>query len=125
MPRIVHFEFLAEDPERAAKFWQDTFGWSTQSFEGQSYWLVDTGEGEPGINGGIMRRGDFPRPVNSICTVGVDDVDAALAQVKQAGGDVVMPKFEVGGAGWSAYCTDSEGNVFGLFEAAQAQASPS
>jgi predicted enzyme related to lactoylglutathione lyase len=119
MPRIVHFEFLADDPERATKFWQDTFGWTAQSFGGQNYWLIDTGEGEPGINGGIMRRGDFPRPVNSICTVGVDDVDAALAQVKANGGDVVLEKFEVGGAGWSAYCTDSEGNVFGVFEAAQ------
>jgi uncharacterized protein len=119
MPRIVHFEFLADDPDRATKFWQDTFGWTTQTFGGQSYWLVDTGEGDPGINGGIMRRSDFPRPVNSICTVGVDDVDAALAKVQEAGGEVVMEKFAVGGAGYSAYCTDSEGNVFGLFEPAQ------
>jgi predicted enzyme related to lactoylglutathione lyase len=119
MPRVVHFEFLADDPERATKFWQDTFGWDIQSYGEQTYWLLDTGEGEPGINGGIMRRGDFPRPVNAICVVGVDDVDASIEQVKANGGELVMEKFAVGEMGFSAYCTDSEGNVFGLWEAAQ------
>ncbi|HYM58793.1 MAG TPA: VOC family protein [Solirubrobacteraceae bacterium] len=120
MPRIVHFEFLADDPERAVKFWNDAFGWKSDTWEGATYWLVNTGEEEPGINGGIMRRSDFPQPVNTICTVAVDDVDDAVAKVEKAGGQVVRPKFEVGDIGLSAYCTDTEGNVFGVWQSLQA-----
>ncbi len=123
MPRVVHFEFLADDPERAVKFWGDAFGWKTQNWEG-NYWLVDTGDGELGINGGIMRRSDFPRPVNAICTVDVESVDDALAKVEQAGGRVIKPKFEVGEMGLSAYCEDTEGNIFGVWQTL-AQTSPS
>jgi len=126
MPRVVHFEFLADDPERAVKFWQDAFGWQSNSWGGATYWLVTTGDGDVGINGGIMRRSDFPKPVNAICTVDVEDVDAAVAKVEQAGGRVIRPKFEVGDIGLSAYCEDTEGNVFGVWQDLQGpQASPS
>ena len=60
MPRVVHFEFLSDDPEQSVKFFQEAFGWQNQSWPGQSYWLVDTGKEELGINGGIMRASDFP-----------------------------------------------------------------
>jgi predicted enzyme related to lactoylglutathione lyase len=54
MPRVVHFEIAANDPDKAAAFYQEVFGWKITKWEGpQEYWLVETGEeGEPGINGG-------------------------------------------------------------------------
>ena len=126
MPRVVHFEFLADDPDRAVKFWEEAFGWKTQTWEGATYWLLDTGEGELGINGGIMRRSDFPKPVNAVCTVDVDSVDDAVAMVERAGGRVIKDKFQVGDMGLSAYCEDTEGNVFGVWESLPgAQTSPS
>ncbi len=75
MPRPVHFELPAADPERAARFYTDVFGWTIEKWEGPvEYWLVTTGEeDEPGINGGIMRpQGPEATTVN---TVGVDDLD--------------------------------------------------
>lgn len=27
MPRVVHFDITADDPERASKFYTDVFGW--------------------------------------------------------------------------------------------------
>ena len=27
MPRVAHFEFAAEDPQRAVKFYEQVFGW--------------------------------------------------------------------------------------------------
>ena len=126
MPRVVHFEFLADDPDRAVKFWEEAFGWKTQTWEGATYWLLDTGEGELGINGGIMRRSDFPKPVNAVCTVDVDSVDDAVGKVERAGGRVIKDKFQVGDMGLSAYCEDTEGNVFGVWETLPgAQTSPS
>src|SRR4051812_48595280 len=57
MPRPVHFEFTAEDPERAAKFYGDVFGWKIQKWDGPvPYWLIETGKDVPGIDGGMQLR---------------------------------------------------------------------
>ena len=58
MPRVVHFEVPADEPERAAGFYREVFGWQAQRWEGpQEYWLLTTGPDDvAGINGGIMRR---------------------------------------------------------------------
>ena len=55
MPRPTHFEIHAEQPERAIIFYQAMFGWEFTSWAGpMPYRLIKTGEGEPGINGGVM-----------------------------------------------------------------------
>lgn len=115
MPRITHFEFPADDPERAIKFYEDVFDWKTYKWEGPfDYWLVTTGEApEPGIDGAIMRRGDGGGVIN---TVGVLDIDAALEKIVAAGGQVVMPKTTVPGQGYMARCLDTEGTLFGLMQ---------
>ena len=65
MNRVIHFEFGAVDPERAARFYREVFGWNIQKWGEQPYWLVTTGaKSEPGIDGGIMRHQDGqPRTV--------------------------------------------------------------
>jgi hypothetical protein len=116
MPRVIHFEFTADDPERATKFYEGVFGWQTARWDGpQTYWLMTTGpDGQPGINGGIMGRDPrFPATVN---TLDVPDVDAYCEKVQAAGGRVVHPKHGVPGVGWIAYCQDTEGNTFGMMQ---------
>ena len=117
MPRVVHFELLSDDPEQSVKFFSDVFGWQNQSWPGQTYWLVDTGQEELGINGGIMRTSDFPHAQNSICTIMVDDIADALGKVEAAGGKVIAPERQVGEAGWAAYAADPQGVVFGIWKA--------
>ncbi len=58
MPRVVHFEIHAADPNRAVNFYQTLFGWTFQKWEGpMEYWLITTGPNEqPGINGGLVQR---------------------------------------------------------------------
>ena len=53
MPRVVHFEIHAGDPERAISFYQRVFGWAFQKWEGpMDYWVITTGPDEQrGING--------------------------------------------------------------------------
>ena len=34
MPRPIHFEIHAENPERAQRFYRELFGWTFQGFEG-------------------------------------------------------------------------------------------
>lgn len=119
MPRVIHFELSADDPERAVKFYDEVFGWKTQKWDGpQSYWLLETGEeGQMGINGGLMKRSDNPLPPSSaINTIDVPSVDDYAQKITESGGKVVMPKFAVAGIGHMAYCEDTEGNIFGIME---------
>ncbi|HEV2494165.1 MAG TPA: VOC family protein [Terriglobia bacterium] len=34
MPRVIHFEINADQPERAAKFYTAVFGWEIKKWEG-------------------------------------------------------------------------------------------
>lgn len=121
---VVHFEIHAADPDRARAFYRDVFGWVDNDVPGmdQAYWLLATGSDE-GINGGMMvRRGPSPKEgsaVNAfVCTIQVDDLDATLATVTEAGGSIALPPFEVAGVGRVFYGKDPEGNLFGVMESA-------
>jgi predicted enzyme related to lactoylglutathione lyase len=116
MSRVVHFEINTDDPERAAAFYRELFGWKITKWDSDAmdYWMVDTGEEGPGINGGLLKRPHSN--YSTVNTVNVEDLDAALRKVKSAGGQVTSPKFPVAGVGWLAYATDTEGNVFGILQ---------
>jgi hypothetical protein len=116
MNRVIHFEFGAVNPERAAGFYKNVFGWQATKWGGpEEYWLITTGpDQEPGINGGIMRHKDsMPRTVN---TIAVSSVDEFAQKVVAAGGQVVVQKMAIPGVGYQAYCLDTEGNLFGIHE---------
>lgn len=115
MPRVVHFEVPADDPDRAAAFYAEVFGWTITRWRGrEDYWEVSTGTGAEGIDGGLRRRA---APVQStVATVDVASVDKATAKVVEQGGRIVMPTVSVPGVGYLAYCEDTEGNVFGVIE---------
>ena len=117
MPRVVHFEIPADNPERAVKFYSDVFGWQINKWEGpQDYWLVATGASDqPGIDGAITRR-QSPVTVPDF-TVDVESVDDAVGKVTASGGTVVAPRMSVPGVGYLAYCQDTEGNLFGVMQA--------
>lgn len=122
MPRVVHFEFFAQDAERATRFYKDVFDWDIQKWEGpQPYWLVITGpDDQPGINGGVGTQGDIFQ--GTINTMDVPDLDEFVDKVSAAGGKVLLPKMAVPGVGWLAYCADSEGNTFGMMQSDEAAA---
>lgn len=115
MPRVIHFEIPADEPERAVKFYRDVFGWTTQKIGGpMDYWLAGTGpDDEPGINGAITRRGDRSCLVN---TIDVPSFEESVKKIEAAGGKVLMPKMAVTGVGYMTYAVDTEGNTFGIME---------
>jgi predicted enzyme related to lactoylglutathione lyase len=123
MPRPVHFEIHAADPERVKAFYENLFDWKIERWGEQPYWLVKTGDG-PGIDGGIVRRmGPAPDPMDptpviaSVCTIDVPDVDAYVARAVELGGVVALPKMPIPGVGWLAYCKDTDANIFGMMTA--------
>lgn len=114
MPRVIHFEFHADEPERAAKFYGSVFGWKIEKWDGMDYWMVTTGpDNEPGINGGIVKRMNQGTTYN---VVGVPSVDEFAKKIENAGGIAIMAKKAIPGIGWYAYYRDTEGNVFGIME---------
>jgi predicted enzyme related to lactoylglutathione lyase len=116
MQSVVHFEVMAEDPERAAAFYSNVFGWEINKWEGpEDYWLVTTGPGDEagGINGGIAQSQGEPQTVN---TIEVPSVDEFAQKVTANGGKVVVPKMAIPGIGYQIYCQDSEGILFGLHQ---------
>jgi predicted enzyme related to lactoylglutathione lyase len=124
--RIVHFELPFDDADRARAFYGDLFGWDLQSYPGMDYTMVSTGPTgdhgptEPGfINGGLGPRAEgFAAPT---VVVDVADIEATLAQIEAKGGSVVLGKRPVAEMGWTAYFTDPEGNVIGLWETKRPQ----
>jgi predicted enzyme related to lactoylglutathione lyase len=82
--RIIHFEITADDPERAAAFSRETFGWTLTEWEGPAnYWLVSTGEGL-GIDGAITGRTFEQAVINTVQVEG--SLEDAVARVRKAQG---------------------------------------
>jgi uncharacterized protein len=124
MPRPIHFEIHADQPERAIRFYQELLGWRFTKLDApMDYWVIKTGpEGTPGIDGGLLpRRGTTPAEaaaVNAyVCTVDTASVDDLAVRLATLGGKVVVPKMAIPALGWLAYAKDTEGNIFGFMQA--------
>jgi uncharacterized protein len=115
MPKVVHFEIPADDPERAIKFYKKVFGWEIDKWGGTfDYWLIKTGkEDEPGINGAIM-----PREMGSNVrdTIGVESFDEFAKKIEVEGGKMLTEKMNIPGIGDMAAFQDTEGNIFTILE---------
>jgi uncharacterized protein len=122
MGRVVHFEIHAENPDRAIGFYTKLFGWQFTKWVGpMPYWLIKTGEGGPGIDGGLVpRHGPAPadgQAVNAyVCTVDVANLDASWTTALAAGATAALPKMPIPGVGWLAYVKDTEGNILGMMQ---------
>ena len=56
MPRPVHFEIHASDPQRLIDFYSEVFGWNFERWGEIPYWVITTGDEDMGINGGLTQR---------------------------------------------------------------------
>ena len=120
MPRVIHFEIVAEKPERAMKFYKEVFGWEFNKWNGpQDYWLVKTGEdNQPGINGGLTPKMNQGNDTSSRVTntIDVSSVDDFSKKISTQGGKVVQPKMAIPGIRYLAICEDTEGISFGIIQ---------
>jgi predicted enzyme related to lactoylglutathione lyase len=113
--RPVHFEIPCDDPQKTMDFFSRTFGWKFEKFGPMEYWSVVTGaEGEPGINGGLMKKNDPRQPIVNV--IDVKDLDAKVKEIEQNGGTIVVPKMPIPGVGYVAYFKDPDGNIHGVYQ---------
>jgi predicted enzyme related to lactoylglutathione lyase len=109
--RVVHVEFPAQDADREQGFYEGLFGWQfSQPMPEMDYRMVDLGEGQgaavfPSDSGATGLKVYF----------GVDEIDDAVGQVRELGGQA-EDKMPVPGMGWFAACKDPDGNAFSLWQ---------
>lgn len=112
---IVHFELAADDVQKLADFYRGVFDWKIEKDQGEmEYWLINTGEGEGGPDGGLMRK--MMSSSGILDYFAVESVDDFSKKVTSRGGQVLMEKRAVPKMGWFAVCQDPEGNTFALWE---------
>ena len=124
MNRPVHFEIQADDAERAKAFYEKALGWKIEKYMSKEesgmmdYWMITTGDSNPGINGGLYKRSEGGEKLYTFdCTIDVPDIDKAIEAVREAGGTITREKTDMKEVGWFAGCKDPEGNRFGLMQA--------
>lgn len=109
---VIHFEVVGKEGAKLQEFYGAIFDWKIDASNPMNYGIVDNG-GE-GINGGV---GEAPNP-RATFYVEVDDLDAHLQRIEEAGGSTVMPPTEIPGMVTFALFSDPEGNVCGLVKGA-------
>jgi uncharacterized protein len=102
---IVWFELPAADTDRARDFYGRLFGWHFERFGDDDYHMAAEASGA--VYGAPGDKG-------MLAYFGVDDIDAAIARVRELGGEVGA-KQAVPGVGQYAHCSDLDGNRFGLY----------
>ncbi len=114
---FIWYELLSPDPLASKQFYDAVVGWDIEpepGMESVDYRMIRRSDG--GLAGGLLRlseemSGNGGRPV-WLGYIGVDDVDATVAAVKQDGGSVMMPAFDMAGVGRMAMVTDPQGAPF-------------
>ena len=109
---VTWFEISTGDAKAVREFYAGLFGWKLEVLEEVNYALVDT-VAEGAIGGGI---GEAQGPSQVIFYIEVDDPQAYLDRIAQAGGKTVVPVTEVPGMVTFAQFADPQGNVVGLFK---------
>ena len=122
---VVHFEMPYDDADRVSQFYQAAFGWTMAPLgaEMNHYILAETTETQAGrpvtpgtINGGLFpRKPDWPAQA-PLVVIGVDDMDAAIKRVQDAGGKVHGEAQEIPGVGPYVAGQDCEGNDFAMLQ---------
>ena len=107
------FAVLAGDIEVSREFYASLFGWEFQPSPFECYLTFSTGEKD--VAGGLSAVHHEGSPQN-IVYIQVDDIDAALARIGEAGGSTYRPKSPIGeNMGFVAMFTDPHGNLVGLY----------
>lgn len=108
-------ELYAADGDRAFDFYSSQFGWTKSDALDMgpmgTYQLFAAG-GD--AIGGIMTRPDPSMPPGWLFYFGVEAIEAAIARVKAAGGEVLMGPQEVPGGAWIIQAKDPQGAMFAL-----------
>ena len=111
---VTHWQIISKDPEGAAGFYRELFGWRIDTANGLNYRMVETQSDGKGMPGGI-----WPAPPEGHALVQlfveVDDVDRAVQRATELGATMVIPKQVLPDGDEMAIIHDKFGITFGLW----------
>lgn len=112
-------ELSTTDQDGAIAFYTGVFGWTQEGampmlFEGGDMGEYSFLHHDGGMIGAVMRKPPAMPQSSWVYSIGVEDIDRALAAVSDGGGTLVHGPGEIPGGEFSAVCTDPQGVVFGL-----------
>lgn len=127
MDPVVHFEAPYDDAQRIARFYGQAFGWKLQALgpEMGNYVLAThTGDKDvkPDAVRGAIGGGFFPRDESMpgqhpSVVILVQDIQAAMKKVAQAGGEVLGEPMAIPGVGDYVAFYDTERNRLSMLQA--------
>jgi predicted enzyme related to lactoylglutathione lyase len=110
------FEIPTQDIDRATRFYEQVLGapLKRERFEGIEIAMFPSDQA--GVGGALVRDPRRqPGPGGSIVYLAANgQLDACLGRTAKAGGEVVLPRTDIGEPGFIALVKDTEGNVIGL-----------
>jgi predicted enzyme related to lactoylglutathione lyase len=125
--KFIWYDLMTSDPQAARDFYSQLIGWGTQEWEGDQAYTMWTNQQTP--LGGVMELPEEAReagaPPHWMAYVAVDDLEATVTKVTEAGGSVLHPATEVPGAGSFAVLTDPQGAAFAIYRSANEESSES
>jgi predicted enzyme related to lactoylglutathione lyase len=111
MARLDYVELPATDIASTRKFYEQAFGWAMMEFA-PTYSATTSSDTNIGLQSDAAERPDAPLPV-----IQVDDLEAALAAVEGAGGQIIKPIRSFPG-GRRFHFKDPSGNELAAWETA-------
>ena len=116
--KVLWNELMTRDLAGAKKYYESICGWKVAANDmpgGMVYHVAMRGEE---MMAGIMDMNGMPgmddAPAHWFTYIGVDDVDAAVADTKSGGGTVMREPFDIEGVGRIAMIADPTGAAVGL-----------
>ena len=112
----IWYELMTTDAEAAKEFYGSIVGWNIgeASPEFGGYRMINRSDG--GMAGGVLpltsEMCDHGAKPAWLGYIGVDDVDAAIAQIEAKGGKSLMPAQDIPQVGRIAMVADPQGNPF-------------
>ncbi|HEX8302853.1 VOC family protein [Sphingomonas sp.] len=124
---FIWYELLTADAKAAKAFYDGVIGWNIDAEPapgGMDYRMINVANGHAG---GVMQLNEDMICGGAKATwfgyIGVDDVDASVAAVVEAGGKVHLPAFDIPGVGRLAMVSDPQGVPFYVMRGASGEAS--
>lgn len=114
---IAWFEIPAQDPERAAAFYQKVLGISSGEMQTPQGPVKSVLIGEAPVGAIVPRENDNSSAHGPLIYFATTEIGGALSRVAEAGGQVILPETSIGAFGRIAHILDSEGNRVALHNA--------
>jgi uncharacterized protein len=114
------YELMTGDTEAAGKFYSDVVGWTTQEMPGPDSTYTIFALGGVGMAGMLKLEGHS----GWIGYISVDDVDAHVEKIVEAGGKLLKPAADVPGMLRFAVMADPQGAAIVVFTSNPAMPSP-